>query len=213
MIDNISLVAHSAIRIKTNDNKIIYFDPYQITYEYMKDSDYIFITHSHYDHFSIQDINNIKKDNTKIIITCDIVNKVVELGFKKEDILLVKPNYDYKIDNISFNTVPAYNINKNFHKKEYDWVGYLINIDGHILYIAGDTDNIPEIRNLKCDIAFVPVGGTYTMDANEAAYLVKEIKPKLAVPIHYKTIVGSVEDAYKFKELLNDIVDVCVLMK
>ena len=209
MIDNIKLISQSSIRID-NNGIIIYFDPFKID-NYSFDADYIFITHSHYDHFSKEDILKIKKDSTKIVVTNDLYDEVLKMGFS--DILVVEPNNDYSIDNINFKTVPAYNIKKDFHKKEYNWVGYIININNKILYIAGDTDNIPEIRNIKCDIAFVPVGGTYTMDYKEASKLIDEMKPKLAVPIHYKTVIGSVEDAYNFKKELEGKIEVTILMK
>ena len=209
MIEKIKLISQSAIRIESN--KIIYFDPFKLTNEYKEDADYIFITHSHYDHFSKEDILKIKKDTSKIIVPSDLYEECMNMNFS--EIFVVEPNKEYNIDNIYFKTVPAYNINKDFHKKEYNWVGYIINIDNYNLYIAGDTDNIPEIRNIKCDIAFVPVGGTYTMDYKEAVELIKEMKPSLAVPIHYKTIVGSVEDAYKFREGLDGFVEVKILMK
>ena len=213
MMEKISLIVHSAIRIKRNDGKIIYFDPFRLEDKYKNDADYIFITHSHWDHFSPDDILKIKKDTTKIISPNDIKGKIRKLGFNQKDILYVIPNEDYLIDNINFSTIPAYNLDKDFHKKEYNWVGYVVNIDNKKMYIAGDTDNIPEAKNLKCDIAFVPVGGTYTMTYKEAADLVKAIKPEIAIPIHYKSVVGTLEDAYKFKELLKDIVEVNILMQ
>lgn len=212
MLDDVKLIAQSAIRIKNKDNKIIYFDPYKLDNEYVNDADYIFITHPHYDHFSEEDINKIKKSDTKIIGVYELEDKIKDLGFTNGNITLVNPNESYTVDNLNFNTVPAYNLNKDFHKKEYNWVGYVINIDNKVMYVAGDTDNIPEIRNIKCDIAFVPVGGTYTMTSDEAVELIKEIKPNLAIPIHYKTIVGSDKDAYNFKEKLENIIDVKILM-
>lgn len=205
MIDRIKLISQSAIRI--DNGYIIYFDPYNIDYNY-NDADYIFITHSHYDHFSKEDILRVKKDSTKIIITSDLYNEVINLGF--DNILVVEPDKEYRIDDISFKTTYAYNINKDFHKKEYNWVGYIININNNKLYVSGDTDNIPEIRNINCDIAFVPVGGTYTMDYMEAVELIKEMKPKVAVPIHY-TLVGSIKDANNFKKELENIVEVKIL--
>jgi len=213
MLDNITLIAQSAIRIESKENKIIYFDPYRLGDDYTNDADYIFITHSHYDHFSIFDINKIINDNTKIIITEDIYDKVLKIGLEKEKILVVKPNNSYIIDNLSFSTIPSYNIDKDFHKKEFNWVGYLLNIDSKKIYIAGDTDNTLEARSIKCDIAFVPIGGKYTMNVDEAVLLIKEIKPKIVVPVHYKTIVGSVEDAYRFQKELKNIVDVEILLK
>ena len=209
MINNIELIAQSSIRIKYND-LIIYFDPYLLNNKYKSDADYIFITHSHYDHFSSSDILSIKKNNTKIVIPYDLEKQVRNLGFT--NILLVKPNNNYEIDDIKFSTVPAYNINKNYHKKEFNWVGYIINL-GKIIYIAGDTDNIDDIRNIKCDMACVPIGGIYTMNVLEAVDLIKSIKPSMVIPIHYQTIVGTKEDAYEFKKLLQDITDVEVLME
>lgn len=211
MLNNFILKEQSALRISYN-NIIIYFDPYLLNNEYNHDADYIFITHSHYDHFSSDDILSIKNNNTKIIIPYDLENEVYNLGFNKKNVLLVKPKQDYQIDNIKFSTVPAYNINKDYHKKECNWVGYIINLD-KILYFAGDIDNIPEINNIKCDIACVPIGGVYTMNVLEAVELIKSIKPKIAIPIHYKTIVGTIEDAYKFKSLLDGITDVEILMR
>jgi L-ascorbate metabolism protein UlaG (beta-lactamase superfamily) len=113
-----------------------------------------------------------------------------------------------------FKTIPAYNTNKEFHKREYDWVSYIVEIDNEIVYVAGDTDITDEALNVKCDIAMVPVGGTYTMTAEEAAKLIKQIQPrKYAIPTHYQTVVGSVEDAKKFKELLEGKIKVNILMQ
>lgn len=211
MINNITLKEQSSIKINYN-NQNIYFDPYLLHNEYNHDADYIFISHNHYDHYSEEDILSIKNNNTKIIIPYDLEEKVYNLGFSKNNIILVKPNNTYKIDNISFETVRAYNINKNYHKLEYNWVGYIINLD-QIIYFAGDTDNVPEIRNIKCDIACVPIGGVYTMDVKESVELIKCIKPKIVIPMHYKTIVGTVKDAYEFKRLLEGITDVEIIME
>ncbi len=212
-LENIELVAQSAIRIINESRKIIYFDPFKLENKFSKDADYIFITHPHYDHFSPEDILDIKNNNTIIIVPFELLEKCLELGFNKNKIFTVEVNNDYQLDDLSFNTVPAYNLNKDFHKKEFDWVGYVINIDNTIIYIAGDTDNIPEIQNINCDIAFVPVGGTYTMTYMEAADLVKRIKPKIAIPIHYKTIVGTYEDALNFQKELDGKINSIILMK
>lgn len=212
-LENIQLVAHSAIRIINKSGKIIYFDPFKLENKFSKDADYIFITHPHYDHFSPEDIIQIKNDNTIIIVPSELSEKCLNLGFSQNQIITVSVNKDYKVDNLSFKTVPAYNLNKDFHKKNFDWVGYVINIDNTIIYIAGDTDNITEIQNINCDIAFVPVGGTYTMTYKEAADLAKVIKPKLAIPIHYKTIVGTYEDAENFVKELDGKINSKILMK
>lgn len=212
-LENIELVAQSAIRIINESRKIIYFDPFKLKNKFNNDADYIFITHPHYDHFSPEDIIQIKNDNTIIIVPSELSEKCLNLGFSQNQIITVSVNKDYNVDNLSFKTVPAYNLNKDFHKKDFDWVGYVINIDNTIIYIAGDTDNIPETQNINCDIAFVPVGGTYTMTYMEAADLVKIIKPKIAIPIHYKTIVGTYEDAENFVNELDGKINTRILMK
>lgn len=198
-MNKIEVLCHSSIKII--GEKVIYFDPFRIEKEY-HDADIIYITHSHYDHFSEEDIKKVKKDNTYIIITQDIKDRALKLGFKEEDILTVVPNENYEVSGISFQTIPAYNTNKQFHPRENEWVGYLVKIDDIVYYIAGDTDITKENQKVICDIAFVPVGGTYTMNFQEAAQLINEIKPKKVIPIHYQTIVGTKKDAEEFGKLL-----------
>ena len=210
MLDNVEVLIHSSIRI--NKGLVIYFDPYKINQDY-NDADIVFITHSHYDHYSEDDLKKVIKDNTIIIIPNDLEEKVIKLGFDKEHILVVKPNEEYNTLGINFKTIPAYNINKNFHPRENNWVGYLINIDNITYYIAGDTDITEENRKVSCDVAFIPIGGTYTMTYLEAADLVNEIKPKVVVPIHYGLIVGTKEDAIKFKELIAKDIKCQILIK
>lgn len=213
MIENIELIAQNAIRIKNQDNKVIYFDPFKLGVNYNNDADLIYITHSHFDHFSPEDILKIKKEETKIIAPEDLREEIEKIGFDESNVLLVKPNNDYNIEDIEFSTIPAYNINKDFHKKEFNWVGYIVNIDGERVYVAGDTDNTEEARNVKCDIACVPIGGTYTMTYEEAADLINTIRPKVAIPTHYKTIVGTAQDVQKFKEKMAENIEVIILMK
>ncbi len=211
MIDNISLIAQNAIRIMNKEGKVIYFDPFKINGKFKNDADVIFITHSHFDHFSPEDIMQIKKDSTVVVAPKDLQNDIERLEI--EHYLIVSPNEINELNGMSFSTIPAYNTNKNFHKKEYDWVGYIVDIDGKKVYVAGDTDDTPEARSVKCDVALVPIGGTYTMNAEEAVELIKNMKPsEMAIPTHYQTIVGSKKDALKFKELLKDVVNVEILM-
>ena len=209
MIDDIEVLCHSSI--KFSKEKIIYFDPFKVDKNY-NDADLIFITHSHYDHFSEEDILKIKKDNTKIVVTSDLNERANNLGFSKENLITVLPNQELVIDGINVTTIPAYNLNKQFHPKSNNWVGYLIELDVIKYYIAGDTDITDENMNLKCDVAFVPVGGTFTMTLDEAANLVNNIKPKIAIPTHYGSIVGTKEDGNKFVELLNDDIEGKILL-
>ena len=210
MLNNIEVLCHSSIRM--NKGKIIYVDPFHIEENY-QDADIILITHSHYDHFSEEDIEKVRKADTKIYVTEDYVENARQLGFSENKIIGVKPNQTYYEGNIEINTVPAYNVNKQFHPKENNWVGYILKIDGIAYYIAGDTDITEENKKIKCDVAFVPVGGTYTMTAKEAAELVNIIKPKVAIPIHYGDIVGTKEDATTFVNNLENGIESKILMK
>ncbi len=210
MLNNIEVLCHSSIRM--NKGKIIYVDPFHIEENY-QDADIILITHSHYDHFSEEDIEKVRKADTKIYVTEDYVENARQLGFSENKIIGVKPYQTYYEGDIEINTVPAYNVNKQFHPKENNWVGYILKIDGISYYIAGDTDITEENKKIKCDVAFVPVGGTYTMTAKEAAELVNIIKPKVAIPIHYGDIVGTKEDAITFVNSLEDGIDGKILMK
>ena len=201
MLENINVLCHSAIRLEI-DNKIIYIDPYSLTSN-ANDADLIFITHDHYDHFSIEDIKKVEKSNTIFIIPESMLENAIKSGIKENRIIKIKPNQNYKYENLKIETIPAYNVNKKFHPKENNWVGYLIEYNNVVYYIAGDTDITNENKKVKCDIAFVPIGGTYTMNYKEAAKLINEIKPKFVVPIHYGKIVGTKQDALNFEKLLN----------
>ena len=205
----IKLNAQSSIKIISD--KTIYFDPYLIKEE-THDADYILITHEHYDHFDIESIRNISKENTLIIIPNSMAKKVL-YQVNPNNIRGVNPNEEYTIEGLSISTIPSYNTNKDFHKKEYKWVGYLVNIEDKIIYVAGDTDITEENKQVKCDIAFVPIGGTYTMDYKEAAELINTIKPETVIPIHYHTIVGTRDDANSFKELLDQGIECQIIME
>ena len=209
MLNNVSVLYHSSIKI--NKKKVIYIDPYNIDNTY-NDADIIFITHDHYDHYSEEDIDKIKKENTIIIVPKNMYEKLSKYGFKEKNIIVVEPNKKYSVEEINFETLPAYNMNKEFHPKENNWVGYIIEIENIKYYIAGDTDIVNENRKVRCDIAFVPIGGTFTMDFKEAAILINEIKPKIAVPSHYGSLVGTKQDALEFSKLLDSSIECKILM-
>lgn len=210
MLNNIEVLYHSSIRI--NKEKTIYIDPFKIDRNY-NDADIIFITHDHYDHYSEEDIDKVINENTVIVIPEELLTKVLKKGINKNAIITVKPNQKYMVQGIKFETVPAYNTNKTFHPKENGWVGYVIEINEIKYYIAGDTDITEENKKVKCDVAFVPVGGTYTMDFKEAAQLVNQIQPKVAVPIHYGSVVGTKQDAEEFIKLLHTNIKGVILMR
>ena len=210
MLNNIEVLCHSSIKI--NKGIIIYFDPFKIEKNY-NDADIIFITHDHYDHYSEEDIDKVIKNNTIIVSPVDLLEKLLNKGLKKENIISVKPYEDYNIRNLKFSTIPAYNTNKQFHPRKNNWVGYLIELEGITYYIAGDTDITEDNKKIKCDVAFVPIGGTFTMNYQEASELINTIKPKIVVPIHYGSIVGTKEDAINFKKLINPEIECKILIK
>ncbi len=203
----INVFTQSAIKIESDKN--IYFDPYKIEKNY-QDADYIFITHDHYDHYDELSIKNIQKESTMIIAPVCLKERVSQLT---NNYLLVSPDEKYDLADISFETTFSYNINKQFHPKEKAYVGYKIKIENKYLYIMGDTDNIKESQNMKCDICFVPIGGTYTMDAKEAANYINTINPSVAVPIHYGSIVGNINLYKEFIDLVNPNIKVEVYIK
>ena len=210
MLNNIEVLCHSSIKI--NKGIIIYFDPFKIEKNY-NDADIIFITHDHYDHYSEEDIDKVIKNNTIIVSPIDLLEKLLNKGLKKENIISVEPYEDYNIKNLKFSTIPAYNVNKQFHPRKNNWVGYLIELEGITYYIAGDTDITEDNKKIKCDVAFVPIGGTFTMNYQEASELINTIKPKIVVPIHYGSIVGTKEDAINFKKLINPEIECKILIK
>ena len=185
----IEVIHHASIKL-TGD-KVIYFDPYKIEEE-LHDADYIFITHDHYDHYDPESIEKVRKETTKIIVPYCLKDK--------EHHLLVDGYRYYGIDDIKFTTVPSYNTNKDFHPREKYYVGYNVLLEDKYYYIMGDTDRTPEAEMVKTDICFVPIGGTYTMDATEAAECINAMKPKVAIPIHYGMITGNLDMAKEFAD-------------
>lgn len=203
ILNGVEVLCHSSIRIKKSVT--IYIDPYKIDKEY-NDADYVFCTHEHYDHFSPEDIEKVVKKDSIIVTVPSTLEEAMKLQPDRSKIILVGPNESYDMSNIKFETTVAYNKNKLFHQKSKKWVGYIITINGERFYIAGDTDDLPELENIKCDVAFVPIGGMYTMNFEEAANLINNIHPKVAVPTHYGLIIGNKEDAEEFKkQVLSDI--------
>jgi L-ascorbate metabolism protein UlaG (beta-lactamase superfamily) len=187
-------LGHSAFRIE-DDTVQIYIDPYKLLSNTPK-ADVIFITHAHYDHFSIEDIAKIKKESTIFVAPKDVASKI------GAGTVIVVPGQKYTIGKLQVLTISAYNIDKKFHPKGNNWVGYIVTLsNGQKIYHAGDTDFIPEMKKVATDIALLPCGGTYTMTAKQAAEAANEIKPKVLIPIHWGSVVGSKTDAEEVKKL------------
>lgn len=192
--------------IKITGEKIIYFDPLKV--EESHDADLILITHTHWDHFSKEDILKIKKETTKIIAPKDSKEEILTLGFSEDNIYIVEPDEEFSLHGILIKTVPAYNKTKTFHPKENKWLGYVVKIEDTIYYVMGDTDALEENKNITCDVLCIPIGGTYTMNATEAAEFTNILNPKKVIPIHYGLVVGTKDDLDTFKQLLNKKIEI-----
>jgi len=191
MVENIVWLGHSSVRI--DGQKVIYIDPWKL--KDPKKADLILISHNHYDHLSPEDVRKVQKEDTVIVTTQDSAANL------SGDIRIVKPGDVVQVGEILVEAVPSYNTDKAFHPRENDWLGFVVTVMGKRIYYCGDTDLIPEMETIHADIMLVPVGGTYTMTADQAARAVNIIRPEVAIPIHYDDIVGSAEDARRFRDL------------
>jgi L-ascorbate metabolism protein UlaG (beta-lactamase superfamily) len=194
---------HDCFQIKAGGT-VVYFDPFNLKAEQTLPADYIFITHEHFDHCSKNDLEKIAKPGTAIVASQECESQLKNIRAK--EIIYVLPGQQIVLGDLAVATVPAYNLNKfradnlPFHPPANHQVGYILTIGGVKIYHAGDTDNIPELANIKdIDLALLPVSGTYAMDCKEAAEAAAVIKPKIAIPMHYGSVIGSIADAEKFK--------------
>ena len=174
----------------------VYIDPFQISSS--DKADIILITHPHYDHCSIEDVRKVVNADTVIIAPSECKAKIDNGKFHYKEFKSISPGVSFAIYGCSIRAIPAYNVGKHFHERHFNWVGYVLSIGGKTVYHAGDTDFIHEMAGLKVGIALLPVGGTYTMTAREAAQAVALVKPKIAIPMHYGSIIGSKDDAEIF---------------
>jgi L-ascorbate metabolism protein UlaG (beta-lactamase superfamily) len=197
-------LGHDGYRIIAGD-KTIYIDPFQLSkaQQNRNDADILLISHNHFDHLSMDDLKNVVGKKTSIVAAKECVDQLKGAG--AAEIKGVAPGDRMTVQGVPIEAVAAYNINKKFHPKADRKVGFVITAGNMRIYHTGDTDDIPEMSSVKPDIALVPVSGTYVMTAEEAARAVNEkIKPsKLAIPMHYGAIVGSDQDAARFKQLVS----------
>lgn len=203
-------LGQSAFLIKSKI--LIYIDPFRLSNNPEK-ADLILITHSHQDHCSIPDLMKIVKDGTTAVMPADCQSKFSRID-KKINFINIEPGQEINVLGVDIKAVPAYNVDKKFHDKREYWNGYVILVEGKKIYHAGDTDLIPEMANLEnIDVALLPIGGTYTMTADEAARAAILIKAKVVIPMHYGELVGSREDALRFMDRCKEENVKCELIK
>lgn len=210
-IDGIEIkwLGHSGFLIK--NSRVIYIDPFNIKEPAENEkADLILLTHSHYDHCSVADMNKIIKEGTRIIAPADCQSKLTKFKMPVR-IQVAEPMQELNFAEMKIATFPAYNTDKSFHAKEELWMGYLVKMNGVLIYHAGDTDLIPEMQKLtgynqqeKKFIALLPIGGRFTMNVEEAVEAAKILKPYLVIPMHYDAIVGDENDAREFCELCKE---------
>jgi L-ascorbate metabolism protein UlaG (beta-lactamase superfamily) len=196
-------LGHDSFRIDAS--KTVYFDPYQISSD--PKADLILITHEHFDHCSPDDVAKIRQPGTIIVTEKDSARKLTG------DIRVIKPGDSIRVNGVKIEAVPSYNTDKDFHPKTNAWLGFIVDLEGVRVFHAGDTDFIPEMKAFTVDIALLPVSGTYVMTADQAAEAALAMNPKLAIPMHYGSIVGNDEDAIKFKKALKGRIEVLILPK
>ena len=191
MLEHIRWLGHGSF-ILTGE-KTVYIDPWQL--QEAQPADVILITHEHYDHCSPEDVVRVRGPQTVVVATADCVAK---LGGQVQ---VVAPGQRLTVHGLTVETVPAYNLNKPYHPRKRGWVGYVVTMGGKRIYHAGDTDHTSEMDAVRADVALLPVGGTYTMTADEAAVAANAMRPGVAVPMHWGKIVGDRKDAERFRDL------------
>jgi L-ascorbate metabolism protein UlaG (beta-lactamase superfamily) len=197
MIDRFTWFQQSAY-LWRGDGVNVYIDPWGVTVA--DPADVIFITHAHYDHFSPEDIERIRKPETKIVAPHDVAREL------SGDVTPVRPGDPIEVGGVRGEAVPAYNILEgrlDSHPKANGWVGYVLSLGDATYYHAGDTDHLPELSQLRATVAFLPIaGGPYTMSPAEAGALARDISPELAVPMHYGFVAkcGTPSNAERFAQ-------------
>jgi L-ascorbate metabolism protein UlaG (beta-lactamase superfamily) len=190
---HIHWLGHASFRIE-DGAKQIYIDPWKLPVDSPK-ADVVLITHAHYDHFSQDDIAKVRKESTVFFAPKDVAYQI------EGNVIVVTPNQSYAIGELRVRTIPAYNIGKQYHPKQNNWVGYLLTLSTEQkIYHSGDTDFTPEMRTVVADFALLPCGGTYTMSGDEAAGAANAFKPRAVIPMHWGDIVGGMQDAEAVKK-------------
>ncbi len=202
VLSGMEWLGHDTFRIRAG-GRTIYTDPFKLSGGLP--ADLVLITHDHFDHCSPDDVAMIQNAGTVIVATEGCAAKL------KGKVQTIAPGGRLSVAGVEVEAVSAYNTDKKFHPKANGWVGYVLTVESVRIYLAGDTDYIPEMKHIHCDIALLPVSGTYVMTAEEAVQAALTLRPLVAVPMHYGAIVGSAADAERFKQGLAGQVEVRIL--
>ncbi len=193
LLERLHWLGHASFRL--DGPPTIYFDPWKLEGE-PPQADIVLVSHEHFDHCSPEDVERISGPGTVIVANPGAAKDL------RGDVRVLRPGERTTVGEVEIEAVPAYNTDKSFHPRQAEHLGFIVTVGGERLYFAGDTDRIPEMADIACDVALLPVGGTYTMTADEAALAAADVGPQVAVPMHWGSgVVGTRDDAERFRSL------------
>lgn len=211
-LENVRVFTQSAIRIEGAGGTVVYLDPFGLTDdEAAHDADYVLVTHAHYDHLSPEDYARVAGEKTVVVAPASMAEEVA--GLDAAAMRLMRAGEKVELPGLAVEAVPAYNVEPErlgMHPQANGWLGYVVTLDGAPTryYVSGDTDQNADNERVRCDVALVPIGGTYTCDPHQAAAFVNALRPRAVVPTHYGSIVGTYADFDAFAAAVDPAIDV-----
>ena len=210
-LGRLTVPTHSAIRIETASGTVIYLDPFNLTSaEAAHDADAVLVTHAHFDHYSPEDIARVANEGTVLVAPASMADEADAFD-GRACLMIAGDRLEIPGTGVGVEAVPAYNVapeRLGMHPRENGWLGYVLEIDGARVYVSGDTDQNPDNESVDCDVALVPIGGTYTCDPVQAAAFVNALRPAVAIPTHYGTVVGTQGDFDAFAAAVDPAISV-----